>query len=427
MATRKNVLIIIPFLLVGGMAFSQTDYFFVLGGTANGNRTLPVFYMSLASIVRENDTVSVIRSSGVPTLVCPPVAGNTPHIASILPIFPSALNEEDSAAALSLADEQAAAYGRQGASRALVVISSDQNDAPLAHPASFTDIYYIAVDSPLNPALTAIANPGCSWEINAGALADALSGFITHLAPRYKKSALDNDVGVLSIGGFFHKTKRAALLVENGAAGQTAITKNRIPVSFDVTQIDDYSVVVLNDPAGGKYDVGNGKTLVAVEWNELSPVVFIAAGSTFAFIVALLIIAVFSAAARNKRLRKPAYKVVVCDEDGGPLGKSVLLAVLAVKEFPGKKPQFKSGDSVFQLCEAMKLAVNTEDLKEMLKKDENDAVIAGQTFIKWDKKKDAWFLEYPDFSTDVIKKNGGAKKGDKLFEAEETQLLFTKL
>ncbi|MDR1074114.1 MAG: hypothetical protein LBL45_10650 [Treponema sp.] len=422
----KKVLIAIPLLLASGIAFSQTDYFFVLGGTANGNRTLPVFYTLLSSIISENDTVSVLSSSGAATLVCPPVAGDTPHIASILPSFPSAPSG-DSASALALAGEQAAIYGRQGARRALVVISSDQNDAPLARPTSFTDIYYIAVDAPLNPALTAVSNPGCAWEINDDSLADVLSGFITLLAPRYKKvkkSALDDDAGVLSIGDFFHKTKRAALLVENGAAGQTAITKSRIPVSCDLTQIDGYSVVALNDPAWGKYDVGNGKALVAVEWNELSPIVFIAAGSILAFIIALLVIAASVAVARDKRLRKPAYKVGVCNKDGDLLGKSVWLGV---KESRGKNQQFKSGDSVFQLCDAMKLADDTEGLKEMLKKDENDAVIAGQTFIKWDKKKDDWCLEYPDGSTDVIKKSGGAKKSEKLFEEEGMQVFFTKL
>jgi hypothetical protein len=76
--------------------------------------------------------------------------------------------------------------------------------------------------------------------------------------------------------------------------------------------------------------------------------------------------------------------------------------LLGVKESRGKKQQCKSGDSVFHLCEPMKLAINTEDLKEMLK-------------------------EYPDLSTDVIKKNGGTKKGEKLFEEEGTQLFFTKL
>jgi hypothetical protein len=182
-------------------------------------------------------------------------------------------SEWRSAFALSLVGGQAAVHGRQGTSRTLVIISSDQNNTPLAHLASFIDIYYIAVDAPLNPALIAIANPDCSWEIDDDTLADVLSGFISLLAPRYKKSALNNGAGVLSIGDFFHKPERVALLVENvgGTGVPVTVTKNRTPVSFDLTQIDDYSVVVLNNPAWGKYDVENGKALVAVEWNDLSP------------------------------------------------------------------------------------------------------------------------------------------------------------
>jgi hypothetical protein len=382
------------------------DYYFVAEKPEADDSTLPVISALLAALVSDADTLSFISYSEKPLLVCPPLGGNTPDLTQLitdkLKAAPAAraAAENALAAAISLADEQAAVNARPEALRRLFIFGNSKTKATgMSPPKNFSGgIFYISLDAPPEQAIAGIAGSGHFWHFGikqppAGEaavpedpvnFADGFAALISAVNDRYTIGQKNDQT--FTAGSFFKMVKNVLVLVENVQTGPAlSVSKdNKAVPEARLVQAGQYGIIKLNNAPAGTYTVAGGSIIQVAEWAELSPLIFTAGGLVLAAALLILFILIITAAKRRKEQRMPIFKVV-CEVNSKNAGFPE--PEICTKKNPKNPLQFESGAHIKEIVMiGMRGEIEESKLSPIVKDD--------SPFIQFDKQRKQWLLKY---------------------------------
>jgi hypothetical protein len=384
-----------------------SDYYFVAEKPGADDSAVPVLSAFLAALVSDADTVSFITYAEKPLIVCPPLEGNTPDFPQLimdrLNAVPAAkaVSETALAAAVNLADEQAAVNARPEAVRRLLVFSGARTAAAgIAPPKNFNGgVFYVSLDSPPEQALAAIAGPGRFWHFGikqppAGEaaapedpvnFADGFAALISAVNGGYGVG--QKDAQAFTLGAFFKTVRGAVILVEN--ANSLSLSKdNKAVQEARLIPAGQYGIIKLNNAPAGNYTVAGADVVQVMEWTGLSPAIFAAGGLAIAAVLLILLVAVIAAAGRAKEQRRTVFKVI-CEVNNNNPGFPE--PEICMKKNPKYPLKFESGSSIRAIVmTGMRGEIEETKLSPVVKDN--------SPFIEFDKQRKQWILKY-DIST----------------------------
>lgn len=390
-------------LFLSGPLYAQTDYWFVLEKTAQKNTA--AFQYMVTALASGNDAVAAVGYGESASVLFTPLPGNTPDLGALAskklvseivkPISAAGLER-----AIALADEQAAAYGRS-ANRTLIIITTaaTAGKTSLLVPANFESILYLALDAEPDPAVEAIADPGCVWQIASAlteeeaeaagvyTLAEGLYNSTQKLAPAYKRIPVHADLVSFSLGNFFRQlifqNRRTVILAANTAPDDVEILKEgKRMAAANRNRREAYTIIDFDNTGAGDFRLENSKIILAAGWQRVSPFAYFAGLGLIGVIALLVLMLLASAAKRKRREKKPVFQITY-EINGLPSGYTV---EICAKSNEKKGSLFGSGVSIKNILTHMEI----EESKL------NPRVVNDQyPFIERDKgKKETWFIRY---------------------------------
>jgi hypothetical protein len=384
-----------------GSPLVMSDYYFITERPSD-DTALPVLSVLLAALVSDADTLSVISYSEKPLLICPPLEGNTPGLTQFitdkLKAVPAAktVAENALAAAISLADEQAAINARPEALRRLFIFGNSKTKAGgMSPPKNFSGgVFYISLDAPPEQAVAGIAGSGHFWHFSikqppAGDedtvnFADGFAALISAVNDRYTIGQKNDQT--FTAGSFFETVRKVLVLVENIQPGPAlSVSKDTKAVpEARLVQTGQYGVIKLNNAAAGTYTVAGGSIIQVMEWIEISPLIFVAGGLALAAALLILFILIIAAGKRRAKQRKPVFKVV-CEVNSRNAGFPE--PEICIKKNPQNSFQFEPGAGIKEIVMiGMRGEIEESKLSPIVKDD--------SPYIQFDKQRKQWFLKY---------------------------------
>lgn len=404
--------ILVLFFFIICPVFSQkdiafiSDWYFVAERPEPGDMILPVLSIFLEVLVSDADTLSFITYSEKPLLVCPPLEGNTPDLSQLiisrLKAVPTAkaTTENTLAAAIDLADEQAAVHARPEAlSRLFIFGEAKTTAAGITPPKNFPGgVFYISLDAPLEQTIADLAGAGHFWHFGieqppaekATAPGDAVNfadGFAALICAVNDRYAIGQKGGeTFSAGSFFKTVKNILVLVENVQPGISLSVSKDGKVIPDVrsVQAERYGIIKLNNVPAGNYRVTGGSIIQVMEWTELSPLIFAVVCLGLAILLLLLVILLIAAVKNAEKQKRPVFKVI-CEVNNRNAGFPE--PEICIKKNPKNLLQFESGAKIKDIVMiGMRGDIEKSKLSPIVKDD--------FPFIQFDKQRNLWVIKY---------------------------------
>ena len=421
------VLILLSLILCFNQSlFAQVDYTFVLEKTATSNDiNIPIFQTLAAALVTDIDTISVVSYTDTAAYLFPPLPGNTPELIKITgekirsdPLKGS-VSTNGISEAIKLANEQAAAYERKGATKKLIIIAGSGSKGKMPDIKTLDDnfyknfvfkdrVFYISLDVEAEEYFKKLATLSSDetkfyyWAIDTQnpdpdpakyvSLADGIYNCVHANAPQFKKINFFSDLVTFSAGNLLQQVGKMVVLVKNTGdkpLDDDAVYLNKSGVkvpNLSVFPQKTYSVMQVKDVNMGKFTVENGKIELVLVRSQISFIVFGAAAVILAVILLIIVISIAKAAKKGSEAKRPVYQVsyMKSGRDSGQL-KANICKVRSKKE-----GDFESGVSIKSIVEYMGI------------KDKLDQKVVDDFYprIVYRADSDAWFIEYnPDIVT----------------------------
>jgi hypothetical protein len=148
----------------------------------------------------------------------------------------------------------------------------------------------------------------------------------------------------------FHHVNKAVVLVKNQIAQTVSVTTGKKTAAFEAAQAGDYTIVTLNEPESGSYEINGGDVLFAMQYGEW-PAIIKYAGLAAAVLV--LIIIIFAVTRIIKKIIEPpkAWAKVICECQGSK--KNLADVEIYLRKKKRSKNQFESGASLKNIISAM--------------------------------------------------------------------------
>ena len=392
-------------IILSSSVFAQTDYFFVLERpTAQDDTVVSVYQTLAAALITDNDTISIVSygETGGASFLFSPLPGNTPDLIrlssqrlSAIPLR-GAVHASAISSAITLADEQAAAWGRFDAEQKLIIITGSPSagrGVNITAPGAFSGIYYLSINTASEPEIADIAGAGFYWAVHTDptfqspdfiSLADGIFACINAIVPRqYIKASVHDDFISFSAGNLLWQIDRAVVLTANTTGDQANILKaDEIISDLSVFSQSAYSVLHMETVSSGTYTVENGEIVLVLVQRELSFVVFAVLAAIAAGVVIVILIAVSAAAVGMKKRTAPVFSVSYEINDSSAGNRKAEICRVKNRKNAGS---FESGDTLKSIINYMRI----EDSKLNAK-----TVSESYPVIVWDKQKASWFIRY---------------------------------
>ena len=413
----KSVCFFFFFLTFSISLFAQTDYTFVIEKPSPDNDndvSISIFQMLAAALITDNDTLSVVSFSNNAAYLFSPLPGNTPNLIGLAgekvlsdPLRGGRVEATAISAAINLANEQAEAWGRQGADKKLIIITGSDSagkNPTIEQPSIFgTYIFYISIDSELEEVQTIAdltkQNDGTlhAWaiDINAdepeGSLVSLADGVFDCVRANNKKYELINaeNSTIFSAGDFLFQANKVIILAKNNPkTSEVELQQNGKKVPVSLYRQSSYSVLQIGTMSKDSCTLSNGDIVTILVIKKISCIVLVVGGILvfcvvfgFVIIIKRFIINPIKTKVTENIKKKDVQFVLVLEENGEErLGIEPEVYI----EVPKNKTGYQPPVSIYGIMQTMVI-------HELNEKKRNDV---DQEYPKIIYEENNWIIQY---------------------------------